>query len=73
MNITEAQRTALDEIALEARALDEGVRDDLSTDPHDWANAFDHAANWSRKDGDEEHAMLWDDLAARVRAVLDSE
>lgn len=73
MNLTDTQRFALDQIALEAHDLDEGVRHDLSTDPCDWANTFDRAADWSRKDGDGEHAALWDDLAARTRAVLDGE
>ena len=70
MNITEAQRIALDQIAIETHNLDEGVRHDLGN-PHDWTNTFDRVANWTRKDGNEEHALLWDDLAARVRAVLD--
>jgi hypothetical protein len=70
MNITEAQRIAIDQIAIEAHRLDEGVRHDLGTDPHDWSKLFDHAADWSRKDGDEAHALLRDGLATRTLAAL---
>ena len=72
IELTDDQRTALDTIALEAHDLDHDVRRGLAKDPSDWPNDFDRAAARSRTDGDEEHAVQWDDLATRTREALES-
>lgn len=72
IELSDDQRATIDTIALEAHDLDPNVRHGLAKDASDWPNDFDKAAAYARQDGDEEHAMLWDDLAARAREALES-
>jgi hypothetical protein len=72
-DLTQEQREALDQIAKEIHALDPDVRHTLSKRPHEWPAELDHAEVYARKDGDNERAAQWSDLAARTRDALEGD